>query len=128
MTIFITLLICGVLNCLMLEAAQRSRSLWYSLFVAVPALALGAYALNSQWDERFHPLYPIISSLPVMTSIMLTAMVAINVISLVTVVVCLVKDWHLREIRPFFTYSYFIAFVFAIASATTYGMVTSTLE
>ena len=123
MTLFIVLLICSVMNCLMLHAAERNRPLWFSLVTSVSALALAVYALNAQIAEG----YVKGTNLPELASVLLGLIVAIDILYLVVTLVCLVKDLRFSELRFFFTYSPIFGFILCIASGILYFATSTTI-
>lgn len=127
MTIFIILLLCGVLNCLLYEAARKGRSPWYSLLVSLSAIGLGGYALYLQFTEEYGVLSGIAKDLPIMTSLLIAATMAVDALHIKGSLICIAKDLRIRELPAHYSYSTIIAFGCALISANTYAMVSSTV-
>jgi hypothetical protein len=128
MAIFILILVSACVNSLLYEAIQKDRSLWYTLPISVLASVLSIYALSGQLAEEFAPTHPLLRNMPELTSIMLFSMVAIDVVTVVITIICLVKDARFWDFRPFFTHSPLVAFVLAMISFITYSAVTANMQ
>jgi hypothetical protein len=118
MLIFLTLLACGAVNCLILEALQKRRSIWYALPLAGLAVALGLYALVGQTAES----YVIEGIDPFYTTVEIGLVIGLDMLTIGAISVCIAQDKLFSEIPAFFTYSHFIAFLLTIVGAMSYAM------